>query len=82
MNVLAECGLERSMMPPFWFEAAMGRIGTGFDFGCEAFLFLQALVSLGFGGEPTVRRIFAMLADKRLPDGGRRRLAVSGCREG
>lgn len=70
VNALAECGLERSMMPSFWFEAAMERLGTGFDFGCEAFLLLQALVSLGFGGEPAVRRIFAMLADEHLPDGG------------
>ena len=25
VNALAECGLERSMMPSFWFEAAMER---------------------------------------------------------
>lgn len=94
VKALAECGLDRSMMPPVWFEAAMERLGAGslrlslpamglleaetamkrkgagFDFGCEAFLLLQALVSLGFGEEPEVQRIFATLPDGSLPDGG------------
>lgn len=77
VNALAECGLDGSGMPSEWFEAAMDRIRGGFglecgsfDFTCESFLLLQALVSLGFGEKPDIRRVFAMLPDNRLPDGG------------
>ena len=77
VNALAECGLDGSGMPSEWFEAAMDRIRGGFgsecgsfDFTCESFMLLQALVSLGFGEKPDIRRVFAMLPDNRLPDGG------------
>ena len=70
INALAECGLNRSMLPSEWFEAAMDRLGASFDFGCESFMLLQAMVALGFGDEPNVRKIFDMLCDNRLPDGG------------
>ncbi|MBD5531304.1 MAG: hypothetical protein HDQ98_03750 [Lachnospiraceae bacterium] len=70
INALAECGLNQSMMPSEWFETAMDRIRAGFDFGCEAFMLLQAMVALGFGGNPDVQKIFALLHDNRLPDGG------------
>lgn len=70
MNALAECGLNQSMLPSEWFEAAIDRIKTNFDFGCEAFMLLQAMVTLGFGENPDVQKIFALLCDNRLPDGG------------
>lgn len=70
INALAECGLNQSIMPSEWFEAAIYRIRTGFDFGCEAFMLLQALVTLGFGENSDVQKIFALLSDNRLPDGG------------
>ena len=70
VNALAECGLHRSDMPSEWFEPAMDRIRTGFDFGCEAFLLLQAMAALGFGEDPGVQEMFALLHLKQLPDGG------------
>ncbi len=70
INALAECGLNQSMMPSEWFEPAIDRLQTGFDYGCEAFMLLQAMVMLGFGENPKVRDIFALLHSKRLPDGG------------
>lgn len=70
INALAECGLNQSMLPSEWFEAAIERIRTSFDFGCEAFMLLQAMVTLGFGENPDVQKIFALLCDNRLPDGG------------
>ena len=70
INALAECGLNQSIMPSEWFEAAMGRIQAGFDFGCEAFMLLQAMVTLGFGENPDVQKIFAQLCEYQLPDGG------------
>ena len=70
VNSLAECGLDQSMLPSEWFEAAMDRIMTSFDFGCEAFMLLQAMVTLGFGEYPEIQKIFALLCDNRLPDGG------------
>jgi len=44
INALAECGLNQSMLPSEWFEAAVEKIRTSFDFGCEAFMLLQAMV--------------------------------------
>ena len=70
VNALAECGLNQSMLPSEWFEAAMERIRIGFDFGCESFMLLQAMVALGFGENPEVRKTFDILCDNRLPDGG------------
>ena len=70
INALAECGLNQSIMPSEWFETAMSRIQTGFDFGCEAFMLLQAMVTLGFGENSDVQKIFALLCEHRLPDGG------------
>ena len=70
INALAECGLNHSIMPSEWFETAIDRIQTGFDFGCEAFMLLQAMVTLGFGEDSDVQKIFALLRDNRLPDGG------------
>ena len=70
INALAECGLNQSMLPSEWFEAAIERIRTSFDFGCEAFMLLQEMVTLGFGENPDVQKIFALLCDNRLPDGG------------
>lgn len=70
INALAECGLHQSYMPPEWFEPAMDRIRTGFDFGCEAFMLLQAMVALGFGKNLEVQDIFSSLRFKHLPDGG------------
>lgn len=70
INALAECGLDRSLMPPEWFENAARRLRVGFDFSCEAFMLLQALVTLGFGREPEVQCIFDQLCGARLPDGG------------
>lgn len=70
INALAECGLSQSMLPSEWFEAALARIRTDFDFGCEAFMLLQTMVALGFGGHPDVQKIFSLLRDRQLPDGG------------
>lgn len=41
-------------LPAEWFEPAMERIRTSFDFGCESFMLLQAMVALGFGENPEV----------------------------
>ena len=70
VNALAECGLNQTMLPSEWFESAMERIRTSFDFGCESFMLLQAMVTLGFGEDPDIQKIFALLCDNRLPDGG------------
>lgn len=70
VNALAECGLNQSAMPFEWFEPAMARVRTGFDFGCEAFMLLQAMVALGFGENPEIQDIFALLRSEQLPDGG------------
>lgn len=70
INALAECGLRRSNLPSEWFEPAMERLRAGFDFGCEAFMLLQAMVALGFGESPEVQDISALLRPKQLPDGG------------
>lgn len=70
INALAECGLNQSMLPSEWFEVAMDRIRTSFDFSCEAFMLLQAMVTLGFGENPDVQKTFALLCGNRLPDGG------------
>lgn len=70
INALAECGLNQSMLPSEWFEAAVEKIRTSFDFGCEAFMLLQAMVALGFGENSEVQKIFDMLCANRLPDGG------------
>lgn len=70
INALAECGLNRTMLPSEWFEPAIDRIRTSFDFGCESFMLLQAMVTLGFGENPDIQKIFALLCDNHLPDGG------------
>lgn len=70
INALAECGLEHSIMPPNWFETAFERIRTSFDFSCESFMLLQALITLGFHENPHVQKILSQLYNNHLPDGG------------
>ena len=70
VNALAECGLNRSLLPPEWFEPAMDRIQTKFDFSCESFMLLQAMVALGFAETPEIQKLLGQLCPGRLPDGG------------
>ena len=70
VNALAECGLNRSLLPREWFEPAMDRIQTKFDFSCESFMLLQAMVALGFAETPEIQKLLGQLCPGRLPDGG------------
>ena len=70
LTAIAECGLTRAdiEIPR---EKVLSPMEEGsFDFNCEDFMMLRALVLLGYHDEPRVLERLSALPTKQLPDGG------------
>ena len=70
ITAFAECGLSYTDIP----LDKKAIVGSGdnhpFECGCADFMHLRALVRLGLGNEPAVKKIIGQLSEQQFPDGG------------
>lgn len=65
---LAECGLTYKDLPEHCLDKAIKKLEEKFNYGCEDFMCLTALLKLGL--KETVEKIIYILPVHQLPDGG------------
>lgn len=63
ITALAECGLTRK---DFDFIPKL----DSFEYGCADFMYLRALVKMGYGIDENIIQVISSLAENALPDGG------------
>jgi hypothetical protein len=65
LNAFAECGLTFEDV-----QISLEKAVQPFEYNCDNFMRLRALVRLGLGEEPIVKAIVSSLPERQLPDGG------------